>query len=214
MKVWCIPLDKHLGTFQWKCQEKEQGPVMMSNQFLMAQQAVIEECGLLDITVKVRSARRLFMSTEKKRACLAESLLIHTLLPGVDRAGQRSGAGYWTAHLVVRVVDAEGRGHLHQPAFLHHTQEICGGHNHGPAAGVMGKAACENAMGTAQTTHTSSQIKPCSVQTKLNKTRVIRAAMHDLLTSQCDRHAQNVFVNEHGQIRLIDNLQVWACEGA
>jgi hypothetical protein len=32
--------------------------------------------------------------------------------------------------------------------------------------------------------------------------------MHDLLTSQCDRHAQNVFVNENGQIRLIDNLQV------
>ena len=70
-------------------------------------------------------------------------------------------------------------------------------------------------MGTAQTTHTSSsQIKICSVQTKLNKTRVIRAAMHDLLTSQCDRHAQNVFVNKHGQIRLIDNLQVSACEGA
>ena len=79
MKVWCIPLDKHLGTFQWKCQEKEQGPVMMSNQFLMAQQAVIEECGLLDITVKVRSARRLFMSTEKKQHGLAETLLIHTL---------------------------------------------------------------------------------------------------------------------------------------
>ena len=32
--------------------------------------------------------------------------------------------------------------------------------------------------------------------------------MHDLLTSQCDRHAQNVFINDDGQIRLIDNLQV------
>lgn len=35
--------------------------------------------------------------------------------------------------------------------------------------------------------------------------QVIRAAIFDLLTSQCDRHAQNIFVNEHGQIKLIDN---------
>jgi hypothetical protein len=32
--------------------------------------------------------------------------------------------------------------------------------------------------------------------------------MLDLLTSQCDRHGQNVFINENGQIKLIDNLQV------
>mmetsp|Transcript_5477 Transcript_5477/g.12120 ORF Transcript_5477/g.12120 Transcript_5477/m.12120 type:complete len:525 (+) Transcript_5477:133-1707(+) len=40
---------------------------------------------------------------------------------------------------------------------------------------------------------------------KLNKTQVVRAAIFDLLTSQCDRHAQNIFINEQGQIRLIDN---------
>ncbi len=38
------------------------------------------------------------------------------------------------------------------------------------------------------------------------------AAMFDLLTSQCDRHAQNIFVTESGQLALIDNessLGVW-----
>ncbi len=48
------------------------------------------------------------------------------------------------------------------------------------------------------------------IQTKLNKTRVLRAAMHDLLTSQCDRHAENIFINDDGNIRLIDNLQARA----
>ena len=62
---------------------------------------------------------------------------IHTLLPGVDRSSQRCGAGHRDAHLVVRIVDAEGRGHLHQPALLHHKEDFRGGHNHGPAAGVM-----------------------------------------------------------------------------
>jgi hypothetical protein len=42
---------------------------------------------------------------------------------------------------------------------------------------------------------------------KLNRTRVIRAAVYDLLSSQCDRHAQNVFMDEHGNLKLIDNLQ-------
>ncbi len=42
---------------------------------------------------------------------------------------------------------------------------------------------------------------------KLNKTRIIRAAIYDLLTSQCDRHAQNVFLDADGNIKLIDNLQ-------
>lgn len=37
---------------------------------------------------------------------------------------------------------------------------------------------------------------------------VVQAAMLDLLTSQCDRHSQNVFINENGAIKLIDNLQV------
>jgi hypothetical protein len=43
---------------------------------------------------------------------------------------------------------------------------------------------------------------------KLNRTRVLRAALFDLLSSQCDRHGQNVFVNEAGKITLIDNLVV------
>ncbi len=42
---------------------------------------------------------------------------------------------------------------------------------------------------------------------KLNKTRVVRAAIYDLLSSQCDRHSQNVFLNSDGNIKLIDNLQ-------
>ncbi|KAG2490125.1 hypothetical protein HYH03_011431 [Edaphochlamys debaryana] len=40
---------------------------------------------------------------------------------------------------------------------------------------------------------------------KLNKTRVLRAAIFDLLTSQCDRHAQNVMLQEDGNFVLIDN---------
>ena len=40
---------------------------------------------------------------------------------------------------------------------------------------------------------------------QLNKTKVVRAAIFDLLTSQCDRHAQNIFINERGQLTLIDN---------
>ncbi len=42
---------------------------------------------------------------------------------------------------------------------------------------------------------------------RLNRTRVVRAAIYDLLSSQCDRHAQNVFITEQGEIKLIDNLQ-------
>ncbi|KAG2497271.1 hypothetical protein HYH03_004855 [Edaphochlamys debaryana] len=40
---------------------------------------------------------------------------------------------------------------------------------------------------------------------KLNRTRVVRAAIFDLLTSQCDRHAQNIFMQADGNIKLIDN---------
>ncbi|GIL86967.1 hypothetical protein Vretifemale_15166 [Volvox reticuliferus] len=40
---------------------------------------------------------------------------------------------------------------------------------------------------------------------RLNKTRVVRAAIFDLLTSQCDRHAQNLFLQEDGNLKLIDN---------
>ena len=34
---------------------------------------------------------------------------------------------------------------------------------------------------------------------------MVHAAIFDLLTSQCDRHAQNLFIAEDGGIKLIDN---------
>eukprot|EP00798_Chlamydomonas_sp_ICE-L_P002978 gene2978-12987_t len=41
------------------------------------------------------------------------------------------------------------------------------------------------------------------LQVKLNKTRVVEVALMDLLTSQCDKHSQNVFINEHGNIKAM-----------
>jgi hypothetical protein len=40
---------------------------------------------------------------------------------------------------------------------------------------------------------------------RVNKTQVVHAAIFDLLTSQCDRHAQNIFISEQGRVMLIDN---------
>eukprot|EP00798_Chlamydomonas_sp_ICE-L_P012582 gene12582-15806_t len=40
---------------------------------------------------------------------------------------------------------------------------------------------------------------------KLNGTQVVLAAIFDLLTSQCDRHPQNIFISEQGQVKLVDN---------
>lgn len=40
---------------------------------------------------------------------------------------------------------------------------------------------------------------------KLNHTQAVRGAIFDLLTSQNDRHAQNLFINADGSLRLIDN---------
>jgi len=45
-------------------------------------------------------------------------------------------------------------------------------------------------------------------QNKLNHTEVKLAAIFDLFTSQCDRHQQNYFMNEHGKLWAIDNDQV------
>jgi len=47
-------------------------------------------------------------------------------------------------------------------------------------------------------------------QNKLNHTELQQAALFDLFTSQCDRHQQNYFVNEHGKLWAIDNDQVRA----
>ncbi|CAD7698412.1 unnamed protein product [Ostreobium quekettii] len=47
------------------------------------------------------------------------------------------------------------------------------------------------------------------LENRINSTQVVLAAILDLLTSQCDRHPQNVFVNEDGDVTLIDNDQVF-----
>lgn len=39
----------------------------------------------------------------------------------------------------------------------------------------------------------------------INGTQVVQAALFDLLTSQCDRHPQNVMLDTHGNLMLIDN---------
>lgn len=48
---------------------------------------------------------------------------------------------------------------------------------------------------------------------RLNKTQVIRGAIFDLLTSQCDRHAQNIFINEQvssGSLRSVQSARAAA----
>ncbi|GMH39567.1 hypothetical protein BSKO_07465 [Bryopsis sp. KO-2023] len=40
---------------------------------------------------------------------------------------------------------------------------------------------------------------------KANSTQVTNIALFDLLTSQCDRHSQNIFIDGSGQLTLIDN---------
>jgi hypothetical protein len=46
---------------------------------------------------------------------------------------------------------------------------------------------------------------PASVRRTRPSPQTIRAAVFDLLTSQNDRHAQNIFINGDGSMRLIDN---------
>lgn len=43
---------------------------------------------------------------------------------------------------------------------------------------------------------------------KMNKTELVQGAIFDLLFSQCDRHQQNIFLEETGKVWLIDNDQV------
>ncbi len=47
---------------------------------------------------------------------------------------------------------------------------------------------------------------------RMNKSQVARAALFDLLTMQCDRHQQNILVDESGNLHLIDN-EVRGCLG-
>lgn len=43
---------------------------------------------------------------------------------------------------------------------------------------------------------------------RINHTAIKLAAIFDVMTSQCDRHQQNIFMNEHGKVWAIDNDQV------
>ena len=43
---------------------------------------------------------------------------------------------------------------------------------------------------------------------RVKDAEVRKAAVFDVLFSQCDRHQQNVFLQESGQLQIIDNDQV------
>lgn len=40
---------------------------------------------------------------------------------------------------------------------------------------------------------------------RMQPQQLVKGAIFDLLTGQCDRHAQNIFLSEDGRLRLIDN---------
>ncbi|GMH46039.1 hypothetical protein BSKO_14003 [Bryopsis sp. KO-2023] len=46
-----------------------------------------------------------------------------------------------------------------------------------------------------------------ALKNRVNSTQVMMAAIFDLLTSQCDRNSNNLFLDENGGITLIDNNQ-------
>eukprot|EP00798_Chlamydomonas_sp_ICE-L_P026263 gene26263-17365_t len=140
IKVWCMPIDKVHKIMTWAC--KSDRMAMRANQFLLAQQRVVEECGLLDATTKV-------------------------WIDPVDAIVPEYGVHIWWNGLWMEKADGIS---MNQLAIL---------------------------------TKTTMDL----LQVKLNKTRVVEVALMDLLTSQCDRHSQNVFINEHGNIKVIDNLQ-------
>ena len=146
IKVWCMPVDKVRGTWNWKCQRSDV-PVR-ANSFLIAQQKVVEDCGLMDVTVRVKLAP------------------VNAIVPGL-------GLHIWWDGLWMERADGIS---INQLSY------------------ITRKAFVEDTIQSL-------------LGDKLNQTRVVRAAIFDLLTSQCDRHAQNVFINENGTITLIDNLQ-------
>jgi hypothetical protein len=51
LQVWCIPFDKRNRAFKWSCKKS----LFASNsvQFLIAQDKLIHDCGLNDVTIKV-----------------------------------------------------------------------------------------------------------------------------------------------------------------
>ncbi|KXZ55757.1 hypothetical protein GPECTOR_2g1307 [Gonium pectorale] len=146
LKVWCMPVDKVHGTFSWRCSNTGEGAKAV--QFLLAQQKAMEECGLLDVTIKVWPGR------------------VNAVLPG-------HGLHVWWDGLWMERAEGTSLNQLsYKRAKGYVTDNI---------SAMMGQ--------------------------RLNKTRVVRAALYELLTSQCDRHAQNVFLTESGELKLIDNLQ-------
>ncbi|PNW72358.1 hypothetical protein CHLRE_16g672049v5 [Chlamydomonas reinhardtii] len=146
LKVWCMPIDKVHGTFSWRCSNTAEGAKAV--QFLLAQQKVMEECGLLDVTIKVWPGR------------------VNAVVP-------KHGLHVWWDGLWME--KAEGVS-LNQLSYKRQ----------------------RNFVAESLTT----MLGP-----RLNRSRVVRAAIYDLLSSQCDRHAQNVFITEQGEVKLIDNLQ-------
>ncbi|KAG1679849.1 hypothetical protein FOA52_012763 [Chlamydomonas sp. UWO 241] len=146
IKVWCMPIDKVHGGFGWRCDKSENAA--QANQFLVAQDKVVSECGLMDVTIKVWVAP-------------------------VNAIEPSTGLHVWWDGLWME--RAPGIS-LNQLSY------------------ITRKSFVQNTIQDL-------------LAAKLNRTRVVRAAMLDLLTSQCDRHGQNIFVDEHGQITLIDNLQ-------
>lgn len=51
LQVWCVPIDKMKRVFRWACSETREAARATS--FLMAQQRAMDECGLLDVTIRV-----------------------------------------------------------------------------------------------------------------------------------------------------------------
>lgn len=50
-------------------------------------------------------------------------------------------------------------------------------------------------------------------QQNLNKTQVLLGAIWDVLTAQCDRHSENIFVDDSGSIQYIDNDKAFGVVG-
>eukprot|EP00798_Chlamydomonas_sp_ICE-L_P023697 gene23697-9238_t len=219
VKVWCMPIDKRINkVVNWACKRDRQE--MRDNQFLLAQQSVVEECGLMHATSKVWihsvdaivpgygvhiwwnglwmekadgiSINQLSKSTkvELNKAQEVEVPLMYPLISHHSRTEQGTG----------------GRGSPYVPADqpsqskLNKAQEV---------EVELDKAQeVEVELNKAQEVEVPLMYPLISHHSlKLNKTQVAEVALMDLLTSQCYRHPQNVFVNEQGNIKVIDNLQ-------
>ncbi|KAG2488696.1 hypothetical protein HYH03_012697 [Edaphochlamys debaryana] len=147
VKVWCVPIDKVRGTFISGCQATADRAAT-AVQFLVAQQKVMEECGLMDVTIKVWPAR------------------VNAIVPGYGV--HITWDGLWMERAPGLSLNMLSYGRTSP----HMTEAV---------RGIFGD--------------------------KLNGTRIVQAALFDGLSSQCDRHGQNVFMTDKGDITLIDNLQ-------